>query len=399
MNNFTYYVPTKVIFGEDVENQCGQLINEYSAKKVLIHFGSNRIIKSGLLRRIEKALDDYCIPYIEFGGVQSNPKMSLVREGVDICKNKNIDFILAIGGGSVIDSAKAIAVGAKYDGDVADFYKNKVKLTPTPKSINKGVILTNAAAGSEMSRSSVITNDKTGLKRSSNGDFNIIKFALLNPQLTCTLPPYQTTSGGFDAAMHSIERYFTTGHIPSLTRSINIAIIKDIFKQIKIILKNPNNLEARSNLMWASSLSHNSLTELGNLTHGDWSCHKLEHELGGMFNCAHGAGIAAVFTSWAMHVYKEFPSRFADFGSDIFNLPLSGDDEKDAIRMIDKMKSFLKEIGLPTNIPTLLEKELTCEEIEELSDKASSNGSFNFGTIKVLNREDIKHIYICANKH
>jgi alcohol dehydrogenase YqhD (iron-dependent ADH family) len=397
MNNFTYYVPTKVIFGENVETQCGKLINEFSAKRVLIHFGSNRIKDSGLLEKVEKTLDSFNISYIELGGVKSNPRMELVREGVTICKSNDIDFILAIGGGSTIDSAKAIALGAKYDGDVADFYKGKVDLLPTLKSINKGVILTNAAAGSEMSRSSVITDCETGLKRSCKGDFNIIKFALLNPQLTTSLPPYQSASGGFDAAMHSIERYFSEGKLSSLTRSINVAIVKDIFHEIKLVLKNPNDLDARGNLMWASSLSHNSLTELGNTTRGDWSCHKLEHELGGMFDCAHGAGIAAVFTSWALNVYKELPSRFADFGSDIFDLPLTGDDEKDALRMIDKMKDFINEIGLPTNIPSLLKKELTEDKIEELSDKASNKDTFHFGSIKVLKKKDIKQIYKCAN--
>ncbi len=398
MNDFTYYVPTKVIFGENAENQCGRLIKEYSATNVLIHFGSNRIKKSGLLQRVEKDLDDYNISYIEFGGVKSNPRMSLVRKGVEICKNNNIDFILSIGGGSTIDSAKAIAVGAKYNGDVADFYKGKVELLPTLESINKGVILTNAAAGSEMSDSSVITDDETGLKRSCKGAFQVNKFSLLNPQLTTSLPAYQSASGGFDAAMHSIERYFSTGHLSSLTRSINIAIVKNIFQQIKIVLKSPNDLDARGNLMWASSLSHNSLTELGNSTHGDWSCHQLEHELGGMFDCAHGAGIAAVFTSWAKYVYKELPSRFADFGSDVFDLPLSGDDEKDALRMIDRMKSFIEEIDLPSNIPDLLKKELTGKEIEELADKASNGNTTNFGSIKVLDKKDMKHIYTCANR-
>jgi hypothetical protein len=398
MNNFTYYVPTEVIFGENAEDQCGKLIKKYSGKNVLIHFGSDRIKSSGLLKKVEKDLDNNNISYIEFGGVKSNPRMSLVREGIDICKKNNIDFILSIGGGSTIDSAKAIAVGAKYNGDVADFYNGKVKQPTDSESINKGVILTNAAAGSEMSDSSVITEDKTGLKRSSKGNFNKNKFSLLNPQLTVTLPAYQSASGGFDAAMHSIERYFSTGQLSSLTRSINIAIVKNIFNQIKIVLKKPNDLDARGNLMWGSSLSHNSLTELGNFTHGDWSCHQLEHELGGMFDCAHGAGIAAVFTSWAMHVYKEMPSRFADFGSDVFGLPLSGDDEKDAIRMIDKMKSFLKEIGLPTNIPELLNKDLTCDEIEELADKASNGNTSHFGIIKVLDKADMKHIYTCANK-
>jgi alcohol dehydrogenase YqhD (iron-dependent ADH family) len=396
MQDFTYYTPTKVIFGEDVENQCGSLIKEFQGTNVLIHFGSDRIKKSGLMGRITKSLDENNIKYTELGGVKSNPRIALVKEGIKIAKRQGIDFILAVGGGSVIDSAKAIALGAKFDGDINDFYSGKKTPDPHAPSINKGVVLTNAAAGSEMGQGSVITNEE-GMKRSLGGQFNLLKFALENPKLTTTLPAYQSASGAFDAAMHSIERYFTPGQLASFTKAVDVAVIKDIFKEIKLILKDPNDLDARGNLMWGSTVSHNTITNVGNSTRGDWACHNLEHELGGMFDCAHGAGIAAIFTSWARYVSPKHTEHFANFGYDVLDIKPTGDVKKDSLKMIEKMEEMIRDITMPTSIVELIGRALTDDEIEILADRATDGGKSTQGNFSVLNKQDVINIYRGAN--
>lgn len=397
MTNFNYITPTRIVFGKNTENEVGELIKNYNGTNVLIHYGSDRIVKSGLLDKVTKALDKEGIKYSLLGGVSSNPTLDLVHKGIDIVKKNNIDFILAIGGGSPLDSAKSIALGAKTDRDVWDYYTGKVELKDNLPSLPKAVILTIAAAGSEMSKSSVLTNSETGLKRSTTGEFHQCKFAILNPELSTTVNPYQSSSGGFDAAMHSIERYFTTGEKSTITKSITCSIIKELFADIKLVLKNPNDINARSNMMWASSLSHNGLTNLGNDTLGDWACHKIEHEIGGMFNCAHGAGIASIWSAWAKYCSKENPEIFVEFGHDIFNLPLEGDITSLVNGTIDKMNSYLREINMPTSIKELLGFTLSEEQIEELATNATHNETKKLGIIKVLDKNDIKNIYRLAN--
>ena len=397
MTDFTYYAPTRVVFGKDKEQMSGELIKSYGGTNVLIHYGSQRVVKSGLLKRVEDSLDKQNIKYTELGGVLSNPRLDLVKKGIDIVKQNNIDFILAIGGGSPLDSAKAISIGALSDKDVWDYYIGKEATSDNLASIPTAVVLTNAAAGSEMSKSSVITDTKTGLKRSTSGEFNQCKFAILNPSLSTSLPPYQSASGGFDAAMHSIERYFVPGKKSSLTQKIASTIIREVFEDIKLVLANPNDLDARGNIMWASSLSHNGLTDLGNEVKGDWVCHKLEHELGGMFDCAHGAGIASIWCSWAAYCAKDNPKTYAEFGADIFDLPLEGDPISLANQTIEKMRSYLKEINMPTSIKELLGFTLSDEQIEELASKATSNGTIKLGSFKVVDKNDIINIYRAAN--
>ncbi|MBK5201683.1 MAG: iron-containing alcohol dehydrogenase [Spirochaetaceae bacterium] len=397
MTNFNYYTPTRVVFGNNTEKETGALIKNIGGTNVLIHYGSERIVKSGLLKKIEDSLDKQNIKYTELGGVTSNPKLDLVRKGIDIVKKNKIDFILSIGGGSPLDSAKAIALGALSDRDVWDYYIGIAKTPDNLLALPTAVILTNAAAGSEMSKSSVVTDTESGLKRSTAGEFNQCKFAILNPELSITLPPFQSASGGFDAAMHSIERYFTPGKKSSLTKAIASSIIKEIFTDIKLVLKNPNDIDARGNIMWASSLSHNGLTELGNESRGDWACHKIEHELGGMFDCAHGAGIASIWCAWAQYCAKEQPKTIAEFGHDIFNFPLSDNVEKLAIETIEKMRSYLKEINMPTSIKELLGFTLSDEQIEELATKGTNNGTITLGAYKVLDKQDIVNIFRVAN--
>ena len=325
MNNFDYYAPTKVVFGKDTEKETGRLVKEQGASSVLVHFGGKSAIASGLLDRVCQSLKEEGIAYETLGGVVPNPRLSKVREGIALCREKKIDFILAVGGGSVIDSAKAIGYGVANEGDVWDFYAKK--RVPTA-CLPIGAVLTIAAAGSEMSNSSVITNEDGGLKRGCNTDLCRCRFAVMNPELTYTLPDYQTQCGCTDIMMHTMERYFNMSENMELTDGISEALIKTVMKHSKILKEHPDCYESRAEVMWASSLSHNGLTGCGT-DGGDWACHQLEHEIGGMFDVAHGAGLAAVWGSWARYVYKARPERFAKFARNIFDIQET-DDEKAA---------------------------------------------------------------------
>ena len=310
MLNFEYYTPTKVVFGKDTEKQAGELVKAFGGTKVLVHFGGQSAKKSGLLDRICNSLEEAGLSYVTLGGVVPNPHLSKVYEGIELCKKEGVDFILAVGGGSVIDSGKAIGYGVANEGDVWDFYAKK----RTAKAcLPIGAVLTIAAAGSEMSNSSVITNEDGWLKRGYNDDVCRCKFAVMNPELTYTLPAYQTASGCVDILMHTMERYFTKAENTMLTDSVAEGLMRTVIYNAKVLAEDPENYDARAQVMWAGSLSHNGLTGCG--TEGDWASHQLEHELGGMFDVAHGAGLAAVWGSWARYVYKEKPARFAQFAA------------------------------------------------------------------------------------
>ena len=314
--NFNYYTPTKVLFGKSTEEEVGKVIKEYNCKKVLIHYGGNSAKKSGLLDRIKKSLEVENINYVELGGVVPNPRLSLVYEGIGLSKKENVDFILAVGGGSVIDSAKAIGYGVANEGDVWELYehtKEAVSCLPI------GVVLTIAAAGSEMSMGSVITKEEGGIKRAYDDDLGRPKFAIMNPELTMTLPPYQTSSGCVDILMHTMERYFTSGGNMEITDSIAEALMRTVIKNTKILCSEPLNYDARTEIMWAGSLSHNGLTGCGN-DGGDFATHMLEHEIGGMFDVAHGAGLSAIWGSWARYVYKDCTNRFVRFALNVMNV-------------------------------------------------------------------------------
>ncbi len=383
-----YYTPTKVILGKGAEKEVAKELKAQNAKKVLIHYGSARIEKEGMLGNVKQLLDNEGIEYKTLGGVVPNPRLSLVHKGIELCMKENIDFILAIGGGSVIDSSKAIAYGVFNEGEVWDFYSKK----RTPKgSIGIGCILTQAAAGSEMSDSSVITNEDGDLKRGCNSDYCRLRFALLNPELTYSLPAYQTACAIVDIAMHTMERFFINDSTLELTDNLSLALIKTVFKNGLIALKEPNNYEARKNLMWASSLSHNGLLATGNANRGDWASHQLEHELSGMFDVAHGAGLAAIWPSWARFVAKANPNRFIYFGSEIFNLP-QGCTAEDVIQ---KMEEYYHLINMPTCISELGIK-LTDEQIEILAEKCSFNRTRTVGSFVPLDKESIKAIYTLA---
>lgn len=391
MYNFEYYTPTFIEFGKKSEEKVAQLIKAQNCKKVLIHYGGHSAKKSGLIDKIEKLLTEENIPYVELGGVVPNPRLSLVYKGIELAKKENVDFILAVGGGSVIDSAKAIGYGIANEGDVWDFYAQK---RVTDKCVPVGVVLTIAAAGSEMSNSSVITNDETGLKRSYHTEISRPRFAIMNPEFTMTLPEYQTACGCTDIMMHTMERYFTAGETMELTDKIAESVMQIVLKNAPILLEQPDNYESRAEVMWAGSLSHNGLTGCG-IKNKDFATHMLEHELGGVYDVAHGAGLAAVWGSWARYVYKECLGRFKKFAINVMNVEEVGSDEEIALKGIEAMEKFYHSIGMPTSIKEL-GLELSDADIEKLADQCCDACGGHKGSAKVLYREDIVKIYKMA---
>ncbi len=386
-----YYTPTRVIFGKGAEEKAADEIKRIGAKKVLIHFGGKSAEKSGLLNKVRSNLKENGIEYAELGGVKPNPRIELAREGIRLCEKEGVDLILAVGGGSVIDSAKAIGYGLYNKGEVWDFYSGK----RTPQgSVPVGVILTLSATGSEMSDSSVLTNEtEGGLKRGCNSDYCRPSFALLNPELTYTVPRYQTEVGTVDIMMHTIERFFHSGEGIDFTDRMACTLIKDTMEKGFIALDDPENYDARASLMWASSLSHNGLMALGNDQRGDWACHQLEHELSGMFDIAHGAGLAIIFPAWATYVHKENPDRFAKLGSLVFGIKEKG--EEGALKTIEAFKECFRKFEMPLSMKEA-GIDLKDSELEELLDKATFFGKRTLGAFRKLEREDMKAIYLLA---
>ena len=391
MNNFTYYAPTKVVFGKDTDKQVGQLVREQNCKKVLIHYGGQSAKRSGLLDRIKASLEAENIDYIELGGVVPNPRLSLVYEGIELCKKESVDFILAVGGGSVIDSSKAIGYGVTNEGDVWDFYEKKRQATAC---LPIGTVLTIAAAGSEMSDSSVITKEEGWIKRGYSSNYCRCKFAVMNPELTMTLPDYQTASGCTDIMMHTMERYFDQSKTMELTDGIAEALMKTVMKNAVILRDDPKNYGARAEVMWAGSLSHNGLTGCGS-EGGDWSTHRLEHELGGLFDVAHGAGLAAVWGSWARYVWTDRPDRFVKFAVNVMGVERTGTDAEIVEKGIRAVEEFYRSINMPTSIKEL-GIDVTDEQIAELARKCSIAAKDNLGKVRVLHEADMAAIYTMA---
>ena len=394
IKDFNFYAPTRVVFGRESEEQLPQLIQQYGGGKVLVHFGGGSARRSGLLDKVEKMLSEAGIDYVELGGVVPNPLLSKVREGIELCKKEHVNFILAVGGGSVIDSAKAIGYGVGYPGDVWDFWNGKA----VPQScLPIGVMLTIPAAGSEMSSSCVITNDEGMLKRGVNSDLCRCKFAIMNPERTYTLPPYQTAAGATDIMMHTMERYFSKYEDALLTDAIAEALLKTVKEAVPEVLKNPEDYRYRAAIMWASSLSHNDLTECG--TEKDFACHKLEHELSGLFGVTHGAGLAAIWGSWARYVMDKHLNRFVQFAVNVMGVRNDFTDPRaTALRGIEAIERFFDQIGMPTSIPGLIGRQATEEEIETLVAKCSRGGKMNIGAMEVLNPADMTAIYRLANQ-
>lgn len=394
MINFEYYTPTRVVFGKDAETQVGQLAKAQGATKVLVHFGGQSARESGLLFRVCASLKEAGLSHITFGGVVPNPRLDLVREGIELCRAEKVDFILAVGGGSVIDSAKAIGYGlANPDVGVWDFFVGKA--TPTGCA-PIGAVLTLAAAGSEMSDSTVITNTELGLKRAFSNDACRPRFALLNPALTLTLPPYQTASGCADIFMHTLERYFTPETPMEVTSSMAEALLRTTMNNARTLTRSPQNYNARAEIMWAGSLSHNGLTGCGG-GRGDWACHQLAHEITTVTGASHGASLTAIWGSWARYVYKEKPQRFVDLALNVLELEDEGTDEEMALQAIEEVEGFFWAIELPTSIAET-GTVLTDEQIAQLAEKCSNNGTRTIGGYRPLTQEDMVKIYTAARQ-
>lgn len=390
---FGYYAPTKVVFGKGAELQVAALIREQGCKKVLLHYGSRSAKKTGLLDTIEKCLKEGGIDYVELGGVVPNPRLGKVYEGIELCRKEGVDFILAVGGGSTIDSAKAIAYGLANEGDVWDLYRHVKHATAC---LPLASVLTIAAAGSETSNGSVITNEKTGEKRAYDSDLSRPKFAIMNPELTMTLPDYQTKSGCTDILMHTMERWFSGAKCMDITDRVAASVLQDVMKYARILKDDPKNYEARAEVMWSGSISHNGLTGFGN-DGGDWTTHNLEHELGGMFDVAHGAGLAAVWGSWARYVMKDGLDRFVKYATFVMGVEPAATAEETALRGIEAMEDYFRSIDMPTNL-----KELgvspTEEQLRIMAKGCAEAGGGRQGSLKVLYEEDLYNIYVMANK-
>ena len=389
MNNFNYRRVTRFVFGKETETAVGRLIKNEGGTKVLIVYGGGSAVKSGLIDTVKKALDDESIHYCEISGVQPNPLDDLVYEGINICKEEGIDFLLGVGGGSVIDTAKAISIGALYDGDFWNFYGKKEKVL---KALPVSTVCTIAAAGSEGSGSSVITQKKTKLKRSCKSELIVPVFSVLNPELTMTLPEYQTSCGITDMLAHVMERYFTNTKGVELTDRLCEGTMKAVVNEAYKLIENPSNYDARANIMWAGVVAHNN--SIGMDREQDWSSHKIEHELSGMFNIAHGAGLAIIFPAWMKYVMNHDISRFVQFAHRVWDVDVDYHDlPMTALKGISQYEKFMRDIHMPIR---LSEVGITESDIDNLIKKLGLKDGETTGSFVELTKEDIKNIYKLA---
>ena len=372
MENFNFYSPTYFAFGKGKEQEVGKLVKRFGGSKVLIHYGGGSVKRNGVFDSVVKSLEDAGIPYIELGGVKPNPRSGLVYEGIELCRKENIDFILGIGGGSTIDSAKAIALGVPYDGDFWDFYgTGKVVKNALPI----GTVLTIAAAGSEGSGASVITNEESMLKWSTGSDILRPKFSVLNPEFTCTLPAYQTACGITDIMIHVCERYFTKTKDVEITDRLCEAVLKTMIEEAPKVMNDLTNYEARANIMWAGMVAHNNIVGVGR--EQDWGTHDIEHELSAKYDCAHGAGLAVISPAWMKFVYKQDINRFAQFAVRVWGCDMNFENpEITAKEGINRFENFLKSIGMPITFSELGAKEEDIKEMVAKLCKRESVGNF-----------------------
>jgi len=387
MNNFNFYSPTYFSFGKDKELETGKLVKRFGGSKVLIHYGGGSIIKSGLLDRVKLSLEKAAISYIELGGAIPNPRSGLVYEGIELCKAEQVDFVLGVGGGSAIDSAKAIAAGTLYDGDFWDFFTGK----RIEKALPVATILTITAAGSEGSASMVITHEDGMLKRGAYSDLIRPVFSIMNPALTCTLPPYQTAAGVADMMAHVMERYFSNTKDVEITDRLGEAILLTIINETPKVMKDPHNYEARANLMWAGMLAHNDVCGVGR--EQDWASHKLEHELSALYDVAHGAGLAVMFPAWMKYVMQHDILRFAQFAVRVWSCEMDFQNPENTARQgIEQYEQFMQSIGMPIRLEEIGAK---AEDIPLLIEKLQL-GNNSLGSFVKLHREDIRKIYELA---
>ncbi|MGL6201812.1 MAG: iron-containing alcohol dehydrogenase [Lachnospiraceae bacterium] len=387
MDNFTFYSPTYFVFGKKTEEQTGEYVKKYGGSKVLIHYGSGSVVRSGLLDRVKDSLSKEGLSYVELGGVEPNPKSGLIYQGIELARKEKVDFILAVGGGSAIDSAKAIALGVPYDGDFWDFYGGK----PVIEALPVAVVLTIAASGSEGSTDSVVTHEDGMYKRCADGDVLRPRFAIMNPELTTTLPPYQTASGITDIIAHCMERYFSHTKEVEVTDRLLEAIMLTMIKEGKRAMTEPDNYDARANIMWAGMIAHNNITGVGRQQ--DWGTHHMENELSSLYGCSHGAGLAVLFPAWMTYVMKLDVNRFAQFAVRVWGCQMNFEDpEVTAKEGIAAYTEFIKLIGMPTSIREIGGKE---EDIPTLA-KNMFHESPNHGSFLKLTEETAKDIYRLA---
>ena len=389
MQNFSYYSPTEFVFGRGAEEKAGEMIRKRGGTKVLVHFGGGSAIKSGLMDRVTASLEAANIPYVTLGGVQPNPRSSLVYRGIELARAERVDFILAVGGGSVIDSSKAIALGVPYEGDFWDFFCGKAR---PEKALGVGVVLTLAAAGSEGSKSCVITQEDGGFKRGCGSELNRPKFALMNPEVTYTLPAYQTACGATDMMAHVLERYFTNEKGVDLTDRLCEAVLSAVIKAAPIAIAEPDNYDARAQLMWASTLAHNDSCGLGR--EGDWASHQIEHELSARYDVAHGAGLAVVFPAWMRYQIDHDPMRFAQLAVRVWGCDMDFEHpEKTGLDGIGRFEQFLKDIGMPTRLSDM---GVNPADIPAMAEKCKRNNAGKLGFFRPLDTEDIANILYSA---
>ena len=385
MLDFEYYTPTKVFFGKSKEKEVGKIISQYGYKKIMLQYGKGSIKASGLYDDIINALNQYEIEVVELGGVEPNPKIEFVREAVRIAKREGVELVLAVGGGSVIDAAKYTALGAVSDCDVWDFVVGKQKPI---SALPVACVLTIAAAGSEMSWSAVVSDLSLNMKRGLASDLIRPLFAVCNPELTYTVSPYQTACGITDIMAHTMERYFTPCEPTDITDQIAEGILRSVINAARVVMKEPNNYEARANIMWASSLSHNNLTGCGRIN--SLPVHQLEHAVSGEYdNVAHGAGLAVLFPAWAKYVYTYNIPRFAQFARNVWAVN-EVDDKKAAEIGIESMTEFFKSIGMPS---TLREFGINLDAIDKLTDLCTFNNTRTVNSVIKLGSKEIKDIF------
>ena len=390
MENFNFYSPTEFVFGRGRENESGRYVKKYGGTKVLIHYGGGSAVRSGLLDRVKASLDAEGIGFAELGGVQPNPRDTLVYKGIELCRNEGVDFILAVGGGSVIDSAKAIAAGVLYDGDFWDFYSGR----HVEKALPIGVVLTIAAAGSEGSGNSVITKEDGLLKRGTGSDALRSRFSVLDPELTQTLPAYQTACGATDIMAHVFERYFTNTREVEVTDRLCEAVLLTMVKETPRVIADPDNYDARANIMWAGMVAHNGIVGVGRSQ--DWNSHGIEHELSALYDCAHGAGLAVIMPAWMEFVHSHDVMRFCQMATRVFGCQMNYEDpEVTALEGIRRFREFLHSIGMPINLAELGAKE---EDIPLLVEKLGlGEDGRTWGFVR-LSSEDVREIYSIASR-
>ncbi|MGI6392915.1 MAG: iron-containing alcohol dehydrogenase [Candidatus Izemoplasmatales bacterium] len=391
MENFSLYTPTEIVFGKDAELEVANLLKQYKATRVFIHYGGGSVIKSGLLGRIKGLLDQADISYFELGGVLPNPRSGLVYKGIELCRREGADFVLAVGGGSTIDSAKAIAAGVKYEGDFWDFYIGKATIQD---ALPIGVVLTIAATGSEASQGAVITQERGMFKRGLSSRYYRPRFSLVNPELAYTLPRYHLFAGIADIMSHIFERYLTLTKDVILTDRMSEAVLKSVMEAARIIKDDPTNYEAMATIFWSGTIAHNGLLGVGRQE--DWSSHALEHELSALYDVSHGAGLAVIFPAFMEYTIDVDPLRYKRLAVKVFDVPDDGSDARTlGLRGIDNLKSFYRELGLPVTFAELGAK---CDDIDKLVEKLRQNRGEVIGSFKRLTMEDAKKIYLLACK-